>query len=196
VFLRLCDWLELKVSNKLAFDGLLIAYDESADRIVEALELIRKFDPVRYNRLRHDVKRIWVRVIPVGMANFEQSTWTCNVDPRYMRDQPAEAIAGWIVHEATHARLFRAGIGYEGELRARVEQVCLRRELAFAAKLPDGRRVREHAEAVLNDFPDFSDAATREREYASSHETLLHLGTPAWIARTVVSFARWLHGPR
>ena len=193
---RLFDWLELKVSNKLTFDGLLIVHDKEADQIVEALRLIRRFDPVRYNRLRRDVSRIWVRVIPVGMANFERSTWTCNVDPRAMKNQLAEAIAGWIVHEAAHARLFRAGIGYREDLRDRVERICIGRELAFAAKLPDGRQPRERAEAALNACPDFSNAAMSERGYTGVHDALLHLGAPAWIATSVISLGRWLHARR
>jgi hypothetical protein len=41
----------------------------------------------------------------------------------------AELIVAAIVHEATHARLSRRGIG--DDENACVEAVCLRRELAF-----------------------------------------------------------------
>ena len=64
-----------------------------------------------------------------------------------------ELIASVIVHEATHARLMRCGIGYEEELRARVEKVCLRRELAFAAKLPNGEQIRAQTDPELGYLP-------------------------------------------
>jgi len=41
------------------------------------------------------------------------------------------------------------GIGYDEDIRARVERVCIRRELAFAAKLPNGEQVRQQAERIL-----------------------------------------------
>ena len=46
-----------------------------------------------------------------------------------------ERIASVIVHEATHARMERCGIGYAEDQRARIETVCFRRELAFAVRL-------------------------------------------------------------
>jgi hypothetical protein len=190
---RLLEWVELKAYEKRIVDGLLLVSEKNPEQVVEALNLIRNFDPVRYNRLRRDVRRIWVKVIPTGMANFEHSTWTCNLDPRYMKDQPAESIACTIVHEATHARLFRRGIDYEEERRARVEQICLRRELAFASKLPAGADAGEHAKRILEALPDFSQAAMVEREFTGALRALLHLGTPPWLAQAVVSFHRWRH---
>jgi hypothetical protein len=43
----------------------------------------------------------------------------------------------------------RCGIGYEEEIRARVEAVCFRREVAFATGLPNGEQVRQRAERTL-----------------------------------------------
>jgi hypothetical protein len=97
-------------------------------------------------------------------------------------------IAATIVHEATHARLDRCGIGYD-KLRPRVEAVCFRRELAFAAKLPNGEQVREQAERKLvfyatEDY--WTNAAFAER-YVNDHiEALRNLGAPDWIGRTAL----------
>ena len=77
-----------------------------------------------------------------------------------------ELIAAVIVHEATHARLERYGIGYEEKLRARIEAVCFRRELAFAAKLPNGEAVRQPAEDRLKAYASanfWTNAAFAER---------------------------------
>jgi hypothetical protein len=187
------DWVELKISRTQTIDGILIVYEKSADQVVEALSLIKTFDPLRYARLRRDIKRIWVRVIGAGMANFEWTTWTCNLDPRFMKDRSAAATACSIIHEATHARLCRLGIGYDEKLRTRVEQACFRRELAFASKLPDGSDARRYAECALFAPPDFSDAGMQERSYTEAREALLHLGAPTWITKLIISFVRWRH---
>jgi len=49
------------------------------------------------------------------------------------------------VHEATHARLRRYGIGYEEGLRQRVEEANFRRELAFASARAPRRRAPDVA---------------------------------------------------
>ena len=60
-----------------------------------------------------------------------------------------ELIASVIVHEATHARLRRHGIGYEEPIRARVEAACIRRQIAFTRRLPHGDHARAAAERNL-----------------------------------------------
>ena len=101
-------------------------------------------------------------------------------------------IASTIVHEATHARLMRCGIGYETELRARVEAVCARRELAFANKLPNGAQVRESAERILElcaaDDGYWSNTAFEERHVEGSIEAMRHLGAPDWLVRVFLIF--------
>jgi hypothetical protein len=57
----------------------------------------------------------------------------------------SEQIASAIIHETTHARIERHGISYKEELRSRIEAVCVRRELAFAARLPDSGLSQELA---------------------------------------------------
>jgi hypothetical protein len=94
------------------------------------------------------------------------------------------------VHEATHARLHRRGVGYEEALRARVEAICLRREIAFAAKLPDGKQLRESAKRALElcgsqDY--WTNAAFDERFAEGSIETAEQLGIPVWLIRTVLA---------
>ena len=49
------------------------------------------------------------------MASFNHSLNACQLDERFVLDEKSgpELIASVIVHEATHARLMRCGIGYE-----------------------------------------------------------------------------------
>lgn len=79
---------------------------------------------------------------------------------------PAD-IAVTLVHEAVHAKIERFGIAYDEHRRAAIEAVCIRREIAFAMRLPDGDAIAmqsQHRLATL-DPRHFSDAAfARVRE--------------------------------
>jgi hypothetical protein len=84
-----------------------------------------------------ELKRIWVTLLFYGLGQYKHSLKACILDERYVADSATtvERIATTIVHEATHARLERCGIEYKQELRTRIEAICFRRELAFAARL-------------------------------------------------------------
>lgn len=105
-------------------------------------------------------------MLPAAVAQFDPHSWTCELDGRFVLDDTTtpELIAVTIVHEATHARLFKRGFGYVEEVRDRVEEICLRRDLAFTARLPDGARARERAAATLAALPDMSDEANLLRD--------------------------------
>ena len=156
-------------------------------RVEEALHLIKVNDRLRYDRLLRDLERVWVRMVPGGLGRFTESLHACELDRRFVlaETSSADLIAATIVHEAAHARLLRCGIAYEEELRPRVEAVCLRRELAFAAKLPNGEQVRELAErtlALCTSQDHWADAAFDERNVAE----LRNLGTPEWLVRILL----------
>jgi hypothetical protein len=164
--------LMLRSSANRHVDGLWIGcYDDkpqaSLQRVEEALNLIKAYDRLRYDRLVRDLERIWVVLIPSGLASFDSSIWACKLDPRQVLDdtKPLSWIAASIVHEATHARLWRCGIGYREELRSRVEAVCFRRERAFAARLPNGAEFVEQAEKLASwaTEGDWSNESLRKR---------------------------------
>jgi hypothetical protein len=160
-------------------------------RVEEALRLIKTYDRIRYDRLMSDLDRVWVQDVPGALGNFEQSLRACVLDRRYVLAETSapEVIAATIVHEATHARLHRRGIDYEEELRPRIERACLRRELAFAARLPDGEQVRTRAESALalcttQDF--WTNAAFAARHDPNHIEVIRHLGAPEWLVRAAL----------
>ncbi|AZO45514.1 hypothetical protein EJ076_32700 [Mesorhizobium sp. M7D.F.Ca.US.005.01.1.1] len=176
---------------------MLIIYDadkgdKSADKVAAALHLIQVMDPVRYRRVVRDLKQIWITTIPGAAGQFVRSTSTCELDERFVTGEhiSIEEVAGAIVHEATHARLDQCGIGYEERLRTRVEEVCMRRELAFAAKLPEGAGIRRWVEARQNGPVDYSNAAFNTREIAGIRDAMIHLGMPIWFADTIVFIGR------
>jgi hypothetical protein len=175
-------------------DGLWIGSFESdpapsLQRLEEALNLIKTYDPLRYKRVIRDLERIWVTVIAGGLAHFDQSIWACVLDPRHVcnEENSPERIASSIVHEATHARLCRCGIEYEGEeLRARVEAACFRRERAFAAKLPNGEEMRERIDRYLEYYGNrehWTNEALRRRHEEGIIKTIRYLGFPDWLPK-------------
>jgi len=191
------DRLAVKSSDKRTVGETLIIYDadkggKDADKVAAALQLIQDFDPVRYRRVVRDIRQIWITTIAGAAGQFVGSTSTCELDERFVMGEHTsiEEVAGAIVHEATHARLDQDGIGYEEGSRARVEEVCMGRELAFAAKLPDGTSIRRWVEARQERPVDYSNTAFNTREIAGARDALLHLGTPAWFANMIVFLAK------
>jgi hypothetical protein len=60
------------------------------------------------------------------------------VDLRTLRAASVLELATLIAHEAVHARLMHAGIPYSEPLKARIETLCVKEEIALATKLPGG----------------------------------------------------------
>ena len=133
--------LPVKKENRLA----------TFSKIDESLDLISKFDPRRYRQICRDVKMIWVSATPPNYAEWLDELKMCILDRQFVcsTDVSPAQIAATIVHEATHARLFRAKIAYTQDIRMRVEQICFKAELAFARRLPNGEQPIRDAEVRL-----------------------------------------------
>jgi len=188
------------LSTHRSLDGLWIGtYEPEAEaallRVEEALRLIKTYDRLRYDRVIRDVKRVWVRTLVACLAQFNESVDACELDARYVlatTSSPAE-IASTIVHEATHARLLHCRIGYAEELRARVEAVCSRRELAFARRLPDGAEVtemRKRAERRLELMAEdkwWTNETFNERYEEDVTSVARFVGVPIWVARAALA---------
>jgi hypothetical protein len=151
------DRFELRfMTNGRTVDGLWIGSttddpEPSLQRVEDALRLIRDHDRPRYNRLKIDLVRIWVRLLPGPLGSYNRAMRACEIDGKFIQAETTtlEEIASTIVHEATHARLMAYGIGYDEGERARVEAVCIRRELAFARKIPESDLIKDQAERLL-----------------------------------------------
>jgi hypothetical protein len=192
----LSDRILLRLSAGKSIDGLRIRASEESEaslrRVLEALEIIKTFDRRRYDRILHDLELVWVRLLPAALACFDESLKACEIDTRFVLDEGSEPeiIAAAIVHEATHARLARCGIRYDENMRRRIEAVCVRRELAFAARLPNGEPIRVWSASRLQAPPEtFTDAAFDQRTREGELEVLRLLGTPDWVVRTALTLA-------
>lgn len=152
------------------------------DRVEAAVELIAACDPLRLDRLRRDMPRVLIGVPEVGDACFSPGTGlgVLNLEVVSQKVTTPAQLALLIVHEATHARLHRAGVEYVPELRARIERACVRAELAFAERLPAAdRQTHVHSLRAWLEAPppDFSDEAFIERSTDEARRS----GHPEWF---------------
>jgi len=188
------------MSSGKDIDGLWVGTETEAERVLPrveaALGLIKTHDRQRYDRIVADLDRVWVRLLTTYVAQFSPSWSACFLDERFVLGDTTDAahIAAAIVHEATHARLWRCGFGYDEEVRQRVEAVCVRREVAFANKLPDGERIRAVAAEALALSPTYwTGVAAQERHYEGSLQALHYLRYD-WLARPLLAILKWRQG--
>jgi hypothetical protein len=179
------------MSTGRVVDGLWIGTFEAdhgpvLERVDEALRLLKKHDVHRYNRIRRDLSRIWVRLLTDGQGCFNAALRACELNTRFVLDNrtsPKE-IAATIVHEGTHARIDQCGVPYQRELRHRIEVACFRQEVAFSSRLPDGAGIRERAERWIAAPQElWSDVALEQQYVDGALSTLRHLGVPNWALR-------------
>ena len=196
----LIDRILLWMSSGKDIDGLWVGTETEAERVLPrveaALGLIKTHDRQRYDRIVADLDRVWVRLLTTYVAQFSPSWSACFLDERFVLGDTTVAahIAAAIVHEATHARLWRCGFGYDEEVRQRVEAVCVRREVAFANKLPDGERIRAVAAEALALSPTYwTGVAAQERHYEGSLQALHYLRYD-WLARPLLAILKWRQG--
>ena len=121
---------------------------DALERLTAALDLVARYAPARYRRLRRDLSGFVVQRFACRGAFFPESReclveLTFTVNPRHGLPE----IAASIVHEATHARVAAMCRGRSADRLAREERLCRRSELELGLALPDGavvvRRARE-----------------------------------------------------
>ncbi len=103
-------------------------------KVAETLELIRERDPRRYARLVRDVPRITLTKSPTPGV-FVPKFGGVFLDVLHVINASLHQLSLTVVHEATHARLHRAGIRVDSANRGRIERLCLEQEIRFAVSL-------------------------------------------------------------
>jgi hypothetical protein len=129
-------------------DMTLVPYPNLCADIADALKLIHRYDSIRFNRMMSDVRRILIVGIERSAGEYWEDTRSVLLDAANCSRQTPEAVAMIIVHEATHARLWRMGVGRFPD-RSRIERICVNAEIAFARKLPSSSRLIAGALAKL-----------------------------------------------
>jgi hypothetical protein len=103
-------------------------------RIDAALEVITQLDPRRAVWLRS--ARVRIVASHIRLAQYWYTTDAIVLDQAFALTASDAYLALAIVHEATHARIARAGIWPWPDLVPRLEVRCHREEIAFAQCLP------------------------------------------------------------
>ena len=188
----LSDKFALWLSKSRMIDGLWIGSAQSdsepaLQRVEAALQLIERFAPLHYRRVKSSLSRIWVQLVPDGGGCYLHSLNACLLDERIVASETTTLawIASAIVHEATHARLEKWGIHYKQAVRHRIERICVRRELDFARHLSRVDALLEEINWRLDqcyeENPSYTDQHMWERIEQGNADMLRHLGMPEWI---------------
>jgi hypothetical protein len=101
--------------------------------VTNALELIQRTDPRRWRHVRNELRRMVL--VNGGGESYHRGLQAYVVDLPTLRTRSQADLAATIIHEATHGRLYRWGIGYTPELRERIERVCVGEEISFLKRL-------------------------------------------------------------
>jgi hypothetical protein len=187
--MRVLDEIVFRVSPKRVIAGLPVAVllatpdDERAvafARIADAMALIERYAPVRFEQVRRDVARILVYGEPSFRGAYAKESRTCElfVDWVVAHDTNPAALAGAIVHEAQHGRLFRLGFGYDAPFRHRIERVCYRATRAFARRIPDGDALVPWTTRCMAVGEDAYSAASGLRRRIDAID---RIGLPRWL---------------
>ena len=171
-----CQQIDVRCSLGNPNDRRLIL-----QKVCEGIGLIAQYSPLRLARIRRDLRGVRIDHCD-GVAEYHHKTRLCLLDFHHiMRQEVTPAhVAASIIHEATHARLMKAGFGYEKERRARIERVCSKAEKAFGSRLPDGKAIVDEALAQMERDPEvWTDQAALARRLTK----LRKLGIPEWVIR-------------
>jgi hypothetical protein len=158
-------------------------------KIAGAFELLQAHGGHSLDNLRRHTKGVFVWTTAGARGEWHPRASLVVLEQTHVcEDTLPRDIASTLVHESTHALLDGKGFAYSGEQRARIENVCFRRQLAFARRLAEPGDLVDQAERQLRRPPsDFSKTAWRQRSLAK----LISLGVPRWLAYAV----EWISRP-
>lgn len=187
------DWLTYHLSERHRLDEIHVltstaSQEDAWPRIRSALELIKDRDRIRFRRLSRDIRVIWARRLYASHGAYRHDLRACLIDTDVAVDPDTSInyLASLIVHEATHARIENRGIAYTEQVRARIEAVCFRRELAFANRLENPDKIKALATWNLQHCDDaefWTDQAIFDRSRQARIDWLLSKGVPKWLLR-------------
>ena len=184
--------MDLWASEGRVVDGIWVGSFPSdakpaIQRIEDALRLVERCAPLHYRRIKSNLARIWVHLVPHGAGCYLHSLNACLLDERIVASETTtvEWIASAIVHEATHARLEKLGIRYDEAARQRIERICARRELDFARHLSGVDALHEAITWRLDRCSEENSIYTNQKMWEKTDqgniEILRHMGTPEWV---------------
>jgi hypothetical protein len=148
------------------------------DKLIAAFDLIEKTDPRALRQATLRFRRILVADLAGEDAKYLSLSHTCLMDAEHVLAKPPWRVAMSLVHQVAHARLTALGVPYNSKFKARVESVCVNREVEFAA-LTGVSEKDFHAAAVELDESFFSFRCRRKRQRIA----LVRNGLPRFLVR-------------
>jgi hypothetical protein len=154
-------------------------------RLREALSLIDSYAP----RASRDRRRLKVGILLFrshgALGEYYRDAALIKLKEQFVLDSATSAtmVASLLVHELTHAWLEDHGVSYVSSRRARIERICFRAELIFAARAPDGKQLMPLLQRQFaRPDTDWSEAALADRW----RDEALALGLPRWIVSALL----------
>ena len=189
--------LMFSVAHWRTFDGIRVGvFDVWEDRIeaqvfekIEAaFKLMAAYEPRRLQRAARDIRRLWITRAAYAAAYYLQAWDMCVIDVKFVTDEhttPAK-VAAVLVHEATHARLFKCGIRYTEAARHRIETLCVAESAFFARKLPDGEALARYVvECHPSDPGHWSDDNLNRQMLDAKLQEVEEASLPPWLKRVL-----------
>jgi hypothetical protein len=189
---------DIKVSLYLVLNDQIEA--QCFARVEAALDLIARYDPRRLRTIRRSFDRIWIRRTTYAPAYYIDATRLCVIDQRFLiaPETTVDRVAVAIIHEATHARLFRHKIPYAEAMRSRIEVICDEESAAFADRLPDGASLASRIRNSRTDPDHWSDISlerrfqtARQDGIRSAREEMEASDLPNWVKKILRRLGRF-----
>jgi hypothetical protein len=119
-------------------------------RLDAALELIERYAPERFERMREDFIAILVRRYPCRAAYYPHLR-VCLIELTFLvhPEISSAQVAASIVHEAVHAQSDNSAARHGLPVTADEERRCRQAEIEFGLAVPGGEAVVERARAAL-----------------------------------------------
>ena len=159
------------------------------ERLDAALSLLRAHAPARYGRTVRSLRGFVILGTDSSTASYDPVNGICRLGETFTTSAAttSAAIACTVVHEATHAWLFKRNIGYDEPIRHRVELVCIKAALLAARKLPNAEAEVEECRGQMSLEPEYF---SNEKCIKRGMERLRQIGCPEWFIRGVEWIAR------
>ena len=186
---RLRGYPSTRVGPLRLIDASLTSNESVLPRLAAAIALIESIDPRRLRRLERDVQRVIVLGVETPNAGYDPYLPAIFVRVGAVTDYTAQLTAALLVHEATHARIWSAGVHEVEAIHDRLERRCWLEALAFAVQVPDSSPLREWLECILQE-----QSWGTYKKYGTNEEAarlFLQLFSPAAIREWITDRLPW-----
>jgi hypothetical protein len=148
--------------------------------IHKALDELGGRDPRRMRRIQRYLKRIIA--VEYGGAMYEPALHACIVGPKALALHPVR-LAAKLVHESTHARLYRRGFRYSPATRAWEEAICVAESARFLRRAGRDDWAAEMEAVVARDIASGNPWYSGERRRELAEGLMADHGVPRWMRK-------------